>query len=122
MDPLLYTLIINIFKLIVPILLVVFGFILILRNNDSQSGEISFGKLIIKNSTAGVVFIAFGTVISIISINTKNGTEEKTTTIAKRVPVNELISTNYDYGPYDTIKIHEVKSQMLTFDTLKNEK
>ncbi|MBW7674139.1 hypothetical protein [Chryseobacterium chendengshani] len=73
MDLTTYTFILNLIKLIIPILLVIFGFYLILKKVKGNSGEITIGSLSIKNSTAGIVFICCGTLLTTLAINKGNG-------------------------------------------------
>ena|SRR6218665_2055602 len=63
-----YSFILKFFILVIALILIIFGFLLTIKNNKSKSGSINFGKLSIKNSTAGIVFMIFGAVILVYSI------------------------------------------------------
>lgn len=73
-----YSFLLKLSMILVALILIIFGFYLTYKKVNSNSGTISFGKLSLKNSTVGVVFMAFGVLILITSIY--KGVEMKKTT------------------------------------------
>ncbi|MFN5772556.1 hypothetical protein, partial [Flavobacterium sp.] len=76
--------------LLISFILVLFGFYLTFKKNNSETGSIAFGTLKVRKSTAGIVFMIFGAITLIFSINKGVGMKRKSIVTEKRSEYDSL--------------------------------